>query len=200
MRGEEKTDTSNWMIGFGERVQELQNLGPVNLAVKAVAGSSSPNYIQATWRPVNELLDCRERAAEFPGVPADTEASLLTIVLPRLKKKASIVGTKSTTFSNFLKANKEGQAAVGFTYNEKTHAGVLPNGLDDLKRLYYVDKLNPLLEKDRYEAAVRLGRTAFQAGIGVYFETERTLVLPSYSYVVKSSVSIDELPPKVPLV
>jgi hypothetical protein len=181
-------DTPNWAINAGEKVQGLEDRLPLSALIRRVAGSNSPAYIQARWYAVDQIVGfLTEEPAELPIAEADPDASLLTII-PRLKKKAAILGSDHLELNKILEEHNA-SPAVAYSYRGETHAGLLPLGIYDLSLPF---------NSASYLAAMRTGRNDFGAAIGGWLQEERVFIKPDGTSI-RQNVPIDKLPPGVPL-
>jgi len=183
-----KPDTPNWAMDLGEKVQKPNTIA--QSLIWLFAGCSSPHYRQAVWNRVKEVVDEDEEPITLPIGEADPEASLFSIILPRLKKEAVVVGSGRTALFDVWK-DTGGLLAAAMTYKGVSHAGILPNGESDLG---YLD------ETDQSIIAQRAGRNDWGVGLGVYVPSEDRswkegkLIIPKDTSIVEQGVPISLLP------
>lgn len=186
MKKEDKFDTPNWAISFGEKTQEVAVRGLVNL----IAGSRSPAYRQAKWFQVDQFVDESGRLASLPIAEADPKSTFSTVLVPRFKKKAAVAGSGRLTMHDVLfeKGYPDVSPVVAYIYNGVPHAGTLPNGIEDLGWTppYW------------YTAAFRAGRSDFGVGIGAYVPSEKAVIIPADSRIIEQNIAISDLPDEYP--
>ncbi len=188
MPSRERVDTPSWIISAAEKFQALQDRVALSGLTRLIAGSSSPLYEQIRWRGVDEVIDAvTRRPTELPVIPGDPEASIFTSVLPRLKHNAAVLGANKalpTTRDELAAEYGPARVAIAYTYDDKTHVGVLPGEITSLESQV----------SRSYQAAMRIGRSDFGAAIGVWLLNERVFVPSPDSFISNPSVPLENLP------
>lgn len=183
-----RIDTPNWAIEVGQNAQRLPGNVARGLAF-IITGSSHPAYTQVRWHTAAEVISSETLGpAELPQAEADPDASLVTAVLPRLKRKAVVVeaGQRLPEIRNAVTA--VARVAIAYTYKDKTHVGDLPG---EIRSLFTADPKS-------YRAALRTGRNEFGAGLGVWLPDEQTFILPPDSKIKENNIPIKDLAAKYP--
>lgn len=189
MNRHQKVDVPSWVLNTGERAQQAAARIPLNWLIDALAGSSSPAYMQVEWHRVSEVISAEtDEPAELPIALGDPNASILAIA-SRFKRTAAILGARAAQVTETLENyGRRAKPAVAYTYRGQTHAGIL-RGTGDLR-------MQP--NSPYYHAAMRMGRNDVPAGIGVWLPEERVLLRPKDAVIVENNVPISNLPASYP--
>jgi len=179
----ELIDTPSWLLTLAEKSQNLQRIWPVKAVTKSIAGSSSPAYRQAKWEAVDQIIDTSGKTTELPLAQEDPSAGLESIIIPRLKKQAVVAAVGKLSLYELLNAYDSSIPVAAYSYNKKLHAGFMPEGLDSFGNI----------GSRYYSVALRVGRSAFGAGIGVFIAPEKTIIIPDLLEIKDQLVPIKDL-------
>jgi hypothetical protein len=186
MTSREKHDIPGWALGAGEAIQSYDNRALFEGFIKFFVKSSSPAYRYAHWETAEQVLTPDGLETALPPSKANPSASLLTVI-PRFKTKATVMASRINEYDSIVSLD-EAVPAVAYTYKGRTHAAMLPHGMADLSRLEV---------SGNYYAALRSGRTDYQAGLGAWHENERVFIQP-YDAGNVDNVPIAELTARFP--
>jgi hypothetical protein len=172
----------NVVLDAGERAQHrFRNHRLGGAIIRSVTGSDSPLYQQLDWRSQYLRAELPDELAEAKG---DKDAGWLA----RNWSRAAIVAAPKQELSELEGATHSipSEQAVAYVADGVPHVGTLPNSGPE--------SLFHELHDEDWAVAMRLGKKALFATIGLWLESERMFLSVESPRIVTSPVLINSLP------